>query len=277
MLILFVKLLTMKFKIKSKNVWLMGGFGNVLFQILAYRVIKKECKVTFVDFLTKKNFITKFLKWTIHEELYDKFIKKENLEKKNILSVMLILILAIVNKKLGIKSNIACFYSENNHLKLPYSDNIFGYFQEKYFLLEHKNELLKLCQEINKKYSNKNSNIVVHYRLGDSGWAKSNEAYYNKVKELVKLEKSVVFIATDSPIEALNFFYDCNNIQLTNTKNAMEDFEYMVSASKLYCAPSTFSWWAAHSLSSNSEAIMPEFLYNLLGKYKENIKIIIVD
>ena len=40
----------------KKNIWLMGGFGNVLFQILAFNVISKNNNsIFFVDVLTKKH------------------------------------------------------------------------------------------------------------------------------------------------------------------------------------------------------------------------------
>mgnify|MGYP001971546569 CR=1 FL=1 len=56
----------------KKNIWLMGGFGNVLFQILAFNVLSKNNNsIFFVNVLTKKNTITKFIGWTIHESLYD--------------------------------------------------------------------------------------------------------------------------------------------------------------------------------------------------------------
>ena len=63
----------------KKNIWLMGGFGNVLFQILAFNVLSKNNNSTFfANVLTKKNTITKFIGWTIHESLYDNLIDVKN-------------------------------------------------------------------------------------------------------------------------------------------------------------------------------------------------------
>ena len=61
-----------------KNIWLMGGLGNVLFQILAFNIISKTSeKVFYVKTLTEKNHITKFLGWTIHQNLYNNLIEKK--------------------------------------------------------------------------------------------------------------------------------------------------------------------------------------------------------
>lgn len=259
---------------KNKKIWLMGGFGNVLFQILAYRVIKSRGEnVKYIDVLTEKNYITRILNWTIHEKLYNDFISKNDIIKMGKFKIILILFNSMISRKFNIKTFFATFYTNKVKLREPYSTNIFGYFQEKYFLEENKEELLKLGREIHNIYKRKDSKIIVHFRMGDSGWAKTNHSYYSKIRNLIKKEKETVFIATDSPKEALDFFKECKNISLTDSKSAIDDFRYMVSAKKLYCAPSTFSWWALHSLQLDVKVIIPSFFNSNLGIYikKENI------
>jgi len=255
----------------------MGGFGNVLFQILAFKIAKNNnISLKYIDVLTKKNIITKLLGWKIHERLYDDFINQNDIYKVNIYKVFFILIIAIISKIFTIKSSLVVFYNDKNKFLPPYANNIFGYFQDKEFLEKNKEELLKLGREIRKKYIKNESYIVVHYRYGDSVWAKEHELYYQEVRKLVKEEKETVMIATDSPKDALEFFRECNNIELTKVKNAFDDFKYMISAHKLYCAPSTFSWWAAHSLSPDSKIIIPEFFEINLGIYINKKNVIII-
>ena len=250
----------------------MGGFGNVLFQILAYKIIlKSNSSIKYINLLTEANSITKLLGWTIHERLYDDFIPEDKIVKTSTINALFMLLFSMVSKVTQTKNFLATFYSDSNKFDTPYSKNIFGYFQEKDFLKKNKDELLALGKEINKKYKKTESFIVVHYRMGDSNWARKYESYYNEVKKLVQLETEKVFIATDSPKEALNFFSECNNVELTDAKNAMDDFKYMVSAKKLYCAPSTFSWWAAHSLSDHSEVVFPKFFEDTLGMYVDKL------
>ena len=133
-----------------------------------------------------------------------------------------------------------------------------------------------LCKDIRKIYGSTAINIVVHYRKGDSGWAKSNLNYYLTIKEMIQLESSTVIVVTDSPIDAQEFFLNLKNVQIVSSKCALEDFRIMLSASKLYCAPSTFSWWAAHSLEKNAEIIMPRILENSLGIYLDSNKLTII-
>lgn len=256
----------------------MSGFGNVLFQILAYRKIKSEMNsVKYINVLTEKNFITKMNNSMIHERLYDDFIDEKDIAKITLFKAMVILFFGLISKKLKKSNSISTFYSDSNQLEKPYSANIFGYFQYKDFLEENKNLLLELGREIFKRYKKNKSHIIVHYRMGDSGWAREYASYYDEVKKLIMNETETVYIATDSPKSALEFFSDCNNIQLTNAKSALDDFKYMVSAKKLYCAPSTFSWWAAHSLSTNSSVIMPSFFKKTIGIYMPEENLIVLD
>ena len=54
----------------------MGGFGNILFQIFASKIlIENGRNVKFSDVLVKNNFITRTIKWKIHQPLYGKLIK----------------------------------------------------------------------------------------------------------------------------------------------------------------------------------------------------------
>ena len=78
-------------------------------------------------------------------------------------------------------------------------------------------------------------------------------------KNMLKKESSTILIVTDSLTCAKDFFSDLKNIEILSSINALEDFKYLLSTDKLYCAQSTFSWWAAHSLDENSEVIMPRF------------------
>ena len=262
-----------------KKIWLMGGLGNVLFQILVYRIVKESNKIKYVDLLVKNNIFTKLLGRTIHERAYEDFIDKNEIQRVSYTQVIIILFVGFLSKKYKFKNDICTFYSNNNRFKMPFSNNIFGYFQDKYFLEKNQIELLKLGRELFNKYKKNESKIIVHYRMGDSRWAKEYENYYIKVRNMIMLENETetVYIATDSPKEALSFFSDCSNVKLTDSENAMDDFKYMVSATKLYCAPSTFSWWAAHSLSGESQVIMPDFFENKLGIYMNKNRLFLLD
>ena len=91
-----------------KNIWLMGGFGNVLFQILAFNVLSKNNKsIFFVDILTKKNTITKFIRWTIHEKLYNDLIDKRQLNEVSFFKALFIILTSLISKKLNLKFKLS--------------------------------------------------------------------------------------------------------------------------------------------------------------------------
>ena len=102
------------------------------------------------------------------------------------------------------------------------------------------------------------------------------ENYYNEIKKMLNEEVSPVLIVTDSLKDAKHFFSEMQNTYILSSKNALEDFKHLISTEKLYCAPSTFSWWAAHSLSPDSEVIIPKLFENNLGIFVKSKKLIII-
>ncbi len=254
-----------------KNLWLMGGFGNVLFQILAFNVIRNKGykDIFYVSILTEKNLLTKLIRWRVHQRLYDDLIDKYQIKKVNLLCAVFALFFGFLSKIFKFYSPFSTFYIRDRTLDTEnLSTNIFGYFQEKDFLATHMSEIHSLCLFIKEKYTlHVTYDIVVHYRKGDSDWAILYKEYYESVKQLLKKETKQICVVTDSYDDAKKFFSDIENIEIMNSRNAIDDFRIMVSSRKLYCAPSTFSWWAAHTLDENSEIIAPKFLEEDLGMY----------
>ena len=149
-----------------------------------------------------------------------------------------------------------------------------GFFQDKSFLLRNKKELSELSRTLNALYSNKKKHdVVVHYRRGNLEYQKKFSDYYEKIKLLIRNEKNEVLVVTESYNDAVVFFKNISNIKVISSKNALDDFKHLVSTKKLYCAPSTFSWWAAHSLEKNSEIIFPSYYKALLGVYINSEKL----
>jgi hypothetical protein len=260
------------------KVWLMGGFGNVLFQILAFNFLSKNnSNIFFIKQLVEKNKVTKFLGWSIHEPLYKELIGSEKIVSVNFIQFILIVFCGFLSKKINRKFKFATFYKSGVELKGTGSENIFGYFQHKSFLIENKTLILELAEELRSKFELENkAKIVVHYRKGDSNWALKYSNYYDVVKTMLLKESSPIIIVTDSIDCANLFFLGIQNINIISSKNALDDFKYLISCEKLYCAPSTFSWWAAHSLEPKSEVIMSKYIFNKIGYYNETSKLIII-
>ena len=255
-----------------KKIWLMGGLGNILFQILAHDILKKNNykEVFFVNLLTKKNRLTKLLNWKIHQQLYSKIIKENQFIEVSTIDMFRILTVGFLSKLSNNYFSLSTFYQKNiSFHNEKISENIFGYFQEKNFLNNHRIEIIAMGEKLNQMfYKISNNDIVVHYRGGDSAWSLLYNDYYIKVREILSEEVGNICVVTDSLKEANVFFGEFNNIQIVSSKNAIDDFVIMISTNnKLYCAPSTFSWWAAHSLSKSKHIIAPKFLDEHLGMY----------
>lgn len=261
------------------KVWLMGGFGNVLFQILAFNVLSKKNKnFLFVKQLTEKNKITKFLGWSIHQPLYDDLIDNKKIVSVNFVAFVIIVFTGFLSKKINKGFKLATFYTSHVEMKRDVSKNIFGYFQNKTFLEKNQIFILELGNQLRSQYELENkAHIVVHYRKGDSDWAKKYSRYYDMVKTKLLTESLPITLVTDSKESAMLFFRGVKNVKIVSSENALDDFKFLVSCSKLYCAPSTFSWWAAHSVNKGTSVVLPKFIFDTLGFYNNKCAYEILD
>jgi hypothetical protein len=257
----------------------MGGFGNVLFQILTARILeKKGYNIKYCSNLVGENFITRMISWKIHDNAYYSLIDNSALRRIKPVKAVFIISMALISKKIGLNLRISSF---NDDLKtVEKAKNIFGYFQNKSHLTKYQKEIVLLGMMLNKKLKlncDNSTDVVVHYRKGDSEWALRSLSYYGKVHDIIKKHENNVLVVTDSKIDANAFFSDCKNLKIIQSSCPVEDFRYLISAKKLYCAPSTFSWWAMHSAGNEIEVIMPRILESKLGIYKAFKNITIID
>lgn len=260
-------------KYKQINLWLIGGFGNVLFQLFFLEILKKNnYKVTLIDNLTSKNFLTRIIGWKIHSKIYLNFTMSNVVKSKNLIYSIITILMAKIFYKFNIKSNQSFFYNNDYYENIIYSKNIIGYFQNKNFLDDNKIELINFCEKLKNNLNQEFSHdVVVHYRMSDSSWARISESYYSEIKKLLRKEKSIPLVVTDDIFKAKSYFSDLN-VNFSKNTNPLDDFKLMVFSKKLYCSPSTFSWWASHMLSNEAEVIFPKFLFQNLGFYKSLAK-----
>ena len=68
----------------NKVIWIQGGFGNVLFQLIPgihlsdKSNVERNISVVLSTYLTKKSFISLFLGWKIHDKEYEYFLSKSS-------------------------------------------------------------------------------------------------------------------------------------------------------------------------------------------------------
>ncbi len=220
---------------KTLKIWLMGGFGNQLFQINtgAY-LIHQGHTVTFVTNLIEKGFVTeKILKWKIHEDtLRSKLLNLRSARHPHLLPALL--------AKAPMLTSVACFYHsaiDENSL----SRHIFGYFQDPEFNAD-------LWFDVDYGFITPITlpphDTVVHLRFTDANNFSDNLDYYSEA--ISKLGKAKLFVCTDDREYASNFLRR-NSVTdfIISHGSLVDDFGAMVQAKDLVVAPSSFSWWAA--------------------------------
>ena len=250
----------------------MGGFGNVLFQLVVLEVLKENKVNVFINTsLTEKNYITQFIGWKIHEKIYEELIENQKNFKPSKFNELIILSIAIASKVLKFNSSMAAFFKEESQLnpqKIP--KNIFGYFQEKKFLNKNKHHIKKVAQKIQEKfYVKTDRQIIIHFRGSDSNYLSKSGDYVSSLIKILKNINENVLIVTDDPNLANKVFNTLEYKKILKSASALEDFKILLTAKNLYCSPSTFSWWAAHALPANCNVILPSIIYQKLGFYGE--------
>ncbi len=240
----------------------MGGFGNTLFQIthgLAIYCATKRA-VTMVSNLTERNIITKNLKWTIHEPIYQQFIEASSLpvgiERVGLLDSLYILAKAFLSRYTNRAVGSTC-YSNTSDLQIirrEFKDYV-GYFQGSDCNDFYMEAFEMVTSELYRQFIVQNEyKVVVHFRWGDSHQAKKTHRYYEEIRRMLN-GLGECLIVTDSVNEANVFFGELDNCRVFQG-DAISDFGVLVSAEVLFCAPSTFSWWAGQA-SKGKEVYMP--------------------
>lgn len=245
-----------------KIIWLMGGFGNTLYQIFAARILENYgYRIVFSDTLTKKNIATVVGRWTIHNPIYKELIAEDS---RCEFSVMYPFVVPLSKKTKRRIFNVS-FCETIEEAADPKVKHIFGYFQKPGLIKENPQVFEQLTAEFNRKLINNTAmdRTVVHVRFGDSGWALKNQNHYKKV--YAELKGTSFDVVTDDMSYAKSIFGLSKEVNYYSSKNPLDDFISIASAGKIYCAPSTFSWWAAHCSDINSKLVFPEYIEKKLG------------
>lgn len=216
-------------------IWLMGGLGNQLFQIQfgLWLTEKSSNPIIFNRTLTRMNYLTRALRWSIHSDVLDQILVTDQLSFSCKIDPC-----AIILSKAPLLNNYSCFY-DDNFLKKEFSLNIFGYFQSREF-----NELVyDSISFLVRPSISVSDEIVMHLRGGDINDVKGALRYYYKVLET--LPSCEIKIVTNSPslIERVRSDFS-RHVFVDVSSSAAADFLRLAGARQVILAPSTFSWWA---------------------------------
>lgn len=248
---------------EKKTIFLMGGFGNVMFQLnAAWNMVDIGYEVQYNFTMLRNNLITKVLGWSVHgtEKELEILGIKEDRYLFSYLSVLMLWLSKKINRKI-----LFCEYTNQITDIKKNTKFIAGYFQNKSYINQRfvdylKQKISEICLNIEKDSAN--YDLVVHFRAGDYkkyGLIILDEKFYSHI--MAKYKK--ILVVTNDIEAAKNIFINVmllKNIEIHKSKEPMEDFMILQGAKNLVIANSTFSWWAAE-LSKAEKIYEPEFFF----------------
>lgn len=250
---------------KKIEIWLIGGFGNTLFQILFGEHLKSRgFNVIYVENLVKNNFLTKYiLRWKIHEPIYNRILNSNELKNYNSLKCLLALVKFFISKCFGITFFGYAFERSDKNAKAH-----IGYYQSEHSVKKHNKELNKIKHKITSNFPKvENYNHVIHFRGKDTLNLKENVEILLKAVELFP---EIVIVSDD--YTTVKEIISKNNKIIS--RNSIEDFMILTTAKKvLICSDSTFSLWAG-ILNDNAKIYAPKKLINFIGNFNGKIEIL---
>jgi hypothetical protein len=274
---------------KNKTIYLMGGSGNVFFQInYGYFLIEKGYKVKFSTILISSNkIINRLLNWSDHETL--SFLNSLGMGKKielvdgSIMTLAMLFVSKMIKKPFfgycfdgssRARVNEECckvhlgYYYDRVPISIGFVSDIRELSRN---YIENKNsDFLKKINKLSKAF-------VIHYRAGDfllQQDLKLSDLYYTKVLK----NKGNTYLISNNKNYSLTYLSSLTSqrIEFIGDKTALDDFILLMHSSNMILSNSTFSWWAAEC--SNADKIyqpdpfFPHIVWNPMTN-KARIKI----
>ena len=242
------------------KIYLMGGLGNNIFQVLA--TLDSEHKAFYTSFLQQKNAITSFLGWTIHENVIEQLFDIDVVQPSGFyLSEALDALMLSCSKILGCKVLSRNYTNRTPSIKETISSTVLGGYMhpvspEQFNFLSTKRHFFKASLE-------RVDQIGVHIRRGDLGDNSAlglleSETFNNIVKKEASSSGYPVLVYTnDKDWCERNLTFDYKFSQTSSGLNpVVSDFIGLASSATLICSNSTFSYTAA-MLGCNEKVLVP--------------------
>lgn len=275
----------------KKTVYLMGGLGNVLFQInYAHNLKDRGFDVALNVYLLRENFITKkLLGWSIHDThsslMALDLISSFELEDKISIFFFFGLLSKYVRKRIFNCQFFGLISPDCKKLKVTH---LFGYFHIKNpinsgFIAIAKRAIEKRLDHPDSKCVKENlrqigSSWVIHIRGGDYKLDQNfslNSDYYIKAIN----DENNFYVVTNDQEFSKKALSELNlKFNFVASNSALDDFIIITLSRKKIISNSTFSWWAAEIGSENSLIIQPDPFFKHLNwqpmttKNRQNIK-----
>lgn len=227
---------------KNKTIYLIGGFGNNLFQLnKAQQLIDDGYSVCINTCFLRSSVITKVLGWSVHStELTQQVLENYIVNDRTRLKDLIAIITLFIKKKIGIYDS----QDFNGHTE---NSTLVGYWQKGVKL--NRNFLNVLRKSLSTTSLVYKPLTVVHARLGDfPDSLRLHIDYY--VSAIKFLNVNEVHLITDTPsfrenlIKRLRLAGVKTEINISESSSARDDFELISSANTVVMSNSTFCYWA---------------------------------
>ena len=258
----------------KKVIYLSGGFGNQLFQMLAAIHLSNFKNRVFIDTtLVDPGFVPeKLLRWKVHGNFVTEIFENQfEFGRRSIILVAYDFTLLFLSKIFMVRLlSHKYFHTQEYKINKDVKINM-GYFQnlESYSSSEFKSYLGIFEKLISTKKLE--DRTVIHFRGGDSLWAQEYLLYYTKVFDIAQIDNIPITIVTDDELYCKKLLQDYDFEYSIVSNNALVDFEFLSSSKTIFTAPSTFSWWAAILMNDKKKIYMPKFFQS---RYKVSTNII---
>jgi hypothetical protein len=258
-------------------IYLMGGFGNILFQInFACNLRDAGYLIRLNTYALKRgNIISRLLGWSNHNSLDDVIDLGilNNFETEHGFSF------AFINALLSSKTNKSIFGTRFYGINSPKINeiinikNLFGYFHNNndvnaFFInllrqrLDYWLSLKPELQEMINAFFHQD-HVVVHVRGGDFTINSDLELgveYYQNAVEVVQTKTGLVHVLTNDILYAKKTLKDIK-FKIISQDSSIADFIILMKAKNKVLANSTFSWWAAELGDNNSRIVEVDLYY----------------
>lgn len=261
----------------AKNVFLMGGVGNQLFQIARACSHRDNGHDVYILKLSRHTkLIYRLIGFTHHDDWIDidKVLCKLSFKRKEIsYKQILILVILFMLRKLGINKYFDTKIDEAPNFLNKFID--VGYYQSSKHLTSNavKDVGYALIDILNISSDTDNSSMVLHIRGGDfSEKDRLKDHDIKKVKDFAQRRNLQINIVTNDKIFAKKVTGINENISINNSNSALEDFIFLTESKLLFLSNSTFAFWAATiaSLLRNAELFASDnFPYKSLVNIKD--------
>lgn len=225
----------------KRHLYLLGGTGNVLFQIMKIHSVCGDKFYVCDMFIT--DFFRRVFSHTIHKNEYRDIVQVPGVSYFSLPILIFDLILARLFRVSFFSVfdlNFVKTYREPIFFDLIY----FGYFQQNI-------DISKIYENrhIVKSHGDLHQVLVAHVRGGDFEGSenvftkKMGAQYYIRCLERLKLPVDEVLVVTNDSEYAKTLFLSIGmSFEFTKSKTALEDFYIMGSSRYVICSNSTFSF-----------------------------------